>query len=209
MEKTFATNHLGHFLLTKLLLGLLRASPPSRVINVSSETHKSVRIVPWDDLQSEGSYDPLTAYNRTKLMNLLFTRGLARRLAHEGVTANALHPGWPIRTGLDRGARGAFGLFIKVSKLFAVSAQEGARTSIYLASSPEVANVSGRYFIKCRPAEPSDLSRDEASAKRLWQVSTELCGLSDNAASPATQMAACPLDVAKPMFEPGDLGKSP
>jgi retinol dehydrogenase 12 len=175
-EKTFATNHLGHFLLTNLLLGPLRAGMPSRVINVSSETHKSVGFLLWDDLQGEQSYDPLAAYNRTKLMNILFTRELSRRLAPQGVTANALHPGWLIRTGLDRDARGAFGLFTKVSKLFAVSAEKGARTSIYLASSPEVASVSGRYFVKCRPAESSELSQDEAYAERLWQASTELCG---------------------------------
>jgi NAD(P)-dependent dehydrogenase (short-subunit alcohol dehydrogenase family) len=177
LEATFATNHLGPFLLTNLLLGLLRASAPSRVVNVSSDTHKAVRAVPWDDLQSAGSYDPLAVYNRTKLMNVLFTHGLARRLAGTGITANALHPGWPVRTGLDRDAGGAFALFSRASKLFAVSAEEGAKTSIYLASSPGVEGVSGGYYAGCRPVKPSKLSRDEATAERLWDVSVELCGL--------------------------------
>ncbi|MGI8859039.1 MAG: SDR family NAD(P)-dependent oxidoreductase [Rubrobacteraceae bacterium] len=114
--RTLATNRLGHFLLTNLLLNLLEKSGQSRIVNVASDTHKSVRTIPWDDLQGETSYRPLAAYNLTKLMNVLFTYGMARRLAGKGVTANALHPGWPIRTDLDRDARGAFALSSKVSK---------------------------------------------------------------------------------------------
>jgi NAD(P)-dependent dehydrogenase (short-subunit alcohol dehydrogenase family) len=107
-------------------------------------------------------------------MDILFTYELARQLVDTGVTVNCLHPGWPMRTNLDREARGAFALFGTISSLFAISAAQGATTSIYLASSPEVTNTSGRYFIKCKPAESSKLSHDEAAAERLWNLGMHL-----------------------------------
>lgn len=177
LETTFATNYLSPFLLTNLLVDLLKKSAPSRIVNVASYTHTWVRTIPWDDLQSERMYDARSVYNLTKLMDILFTYVLAKQLAGTGVTVNCLHPGWPMRTSLDREAKGAFALFGKISNLFAVSAEQGAATSIYLASSPEVTNSSGRYFIKCQLAESSKLSHDEAVAERLWGLSMQLCGL--------------------------------
>jgi retinol dehydrogenase 12 len=174
LEATFVTNYLSPFLLTNLLLDRLKQSAPARIVNVASYTHKWVRTIPWDDLQSKSTYDARSVYNLTKLMDILFTYELARQLVDTGVTVNCLHPGWPMRTNLDREARGAFALFGTISSLFAISAAQGATTSIYLASSPEVTNTSGRYFIKCKPAESSKLSHDEAAAERLWNLGMHL-----------------------------------
>jgi retinol dehydrogenase 12 len=184
LEATFATNYLSPFLLTNLLLDLLQKSAPARIVNVTSYTHNWVRSILWDDLQSERMYNAQSVYNLTKLLDILFTYELARRLTGTGVTVNCLHPGWPMRTNLDREAQGAFALFGKISNLFAISAQQGAKTSIYLANAPEVTNISGRYFTKCKPAESSRLSHDEAAAERLWQFSMKLCGLYIETSSP-------------------------
>lgn len=185
LESTLATNHLAPFLLSHLLLDRLRMSAPARIVNVSSHTHTWVRRIPWDDLQSKQTYDPHTVYNLTKLMNILFTYELAQRLTGSGVTANCLHPGWPIRTDLGRQETGLAALFDRASKLFARSAKQGAETSVYLASSVEVGNTNGRYFVNRRPTPSSTLSNDASSAHRLWTASTELCGLSELApASP-------------------------
>ncbi|MDQ6661238.1 MAG: SDR family oxidoreductase [Chloroflexota bacterium] len=176
LEATLATNYLSPFLLTNLLLDRLKKSAPARIVNVASYTHTWVRSIPWDDLQSERTYDSRSVYNLTKLMDILFTYELARQLTGTGVTVNCLHPGWPMKTNLDREAKGVFALFGKISNLFALSAEQGATTSLYLASSPEVAHSSGRYFAKCQPAESSQLSHDEAVASRLWNISKKLCG---------------------------------
>jgi retinol dehydrogenase-12 len=169
---TFATNHLGPFLLTNLLLDQLRHSAPARVITVSSDRHTQQRSVPWDDL--EPGHD--CTYKASKLLNILFTYELARRLAGTGVTANCLSPGF-VRTELGREATGAFRVFLRLARPFQTSPDAGAQTSVYLATSPEVAEVSGRYFEKCAPAESSALSRDPAAAERLWQLSAQLSGL--------------------------------
>jgi retinol dehydrogenase 12 len=169
---TFATNHLGPFLLTNLLLDQLRHSAPARVITVSSDRHTQQRSIPWDDL--EPGHD--CTYKASKLLNILFTHQLARRLSGTGVTANCLSPGF-VRTELGREATGAFRVFLRLSRPFQTSPEAGAQTSVYLATSPEVAEVSGRYFEKCAPAESSALSRDPAAAERLWQLSTQLSGL--------------------------------
>lgn len=177
LEATLATNHLAPFLLTSLLLEPLKRASPSRIVTVASYLHRQVRAIPWDDLQSERRYASHTVYNLTKLMNVLFTYHLARRLAGTGVTANCLHPGWPLRTDLGREERGIPGLFDRVSKRFAASAERGAQTTIYLATSPAVTTVSGAYFSKGKPAESSKLSRDGATGERLWEISSKLCGL--------------------------------
>ena len=169
---TFATNHLGPFLLTNLLLDQLRHSAPARVITVSSDRHTKQRSIPWDDLQP--GHD--CTYKASKLLNILFTYQLARRLAGTGVTANCLSPGF-VRTELGREATGAFRVFLRLTRPFQTSPEAGAQTSVYLATSPEVAEVSGRYFEKSMPAEPSVLSRDTAAAERLWQLSAQLSGL--------------------------------
>jgi retinol dehydrogenase 12 len=169
---TLATNHLGPFLLTNLLLDRLKLSAPARVVTVSSDRHARQRSIPWDDL--EPGHD--CSYVASKLLNLLFTYELARRLAGTGVTANCLSPGF-VRTELGREATGAFRVFLRLARPFQSSPQAGAATPVYLATSPEVAEVSGRYFEKCAPAQSSALSRDPAAAERLWQLSTRLSGL--------------------------------
>jgi retinol dehydrogenase 12 len=169
---TLATNHLGPFLLTNLLLDLLKKSAPARVVTVSSDRHKQQRSVPWHDL--EPGHD--CTYEASKLLNILFTHELARRLAGTGVTANCLSPGF-VRTELGREATGAFRVFLRLARPFQSTPEAGAQTSVYLATSPQVAEVSGHYFEKCAPAESSALSRHPAAAKRLWQLSTQLSGL--------------------------------
>ena len=178
-EATFATNHLGPFLLTNLVLDRLRASAPARVVNVASTAHNSARKgIPFDDLQSEGRYRGMRVYGQSKLANILFTNELARRLEGTGVTANSLHPG-TVRTGYgaDGDARGLLAVGLKVSGPFFLSPAKGARTSVYLASSAEVDGVSGQYFVKCKPRTPRTWARDPDAAQRLWRVSEELVGL--------------------------------
>lgn len=178
-EATFATNHLGPFLLTNLLLERLQASAPARIVNVSSTAHQSARKgLEFDDLQSSHGYQGMAVYSRTKLANILFTRELARRLPADRVTANCLHPG-TVATGFarDGDAAGWLAFGVKLIKPFVLTAQRGAATSIYLASSPEVAGVTGKYFVKCRERTPSKAAQDDAAARRLWEVSEELVGL--------------------------------
>ena len=178
-EATFATNHLGPFLLTNLLLDRMRASAPARIVNVASTAHNSARKgMPFDDLQSEGRYRAMRVYGQSKLANILFTNELARRLEGTGVTANSLHPG-TVRTGYgaDGDARGFLSFGLKVSGPFFLSPAKGARTSVYLASSPEVDGISGQYLVKCKPRTPRTWARDPDAAQRLWRVSEELVGL--------------------------------
>ena len=178
-EATFATNHLGPFLLTNLLLDRVRSSGPARIVNVASTAHNSARKgIPFDDLQSERRYRGMRVYGQSKLANILFTLELARRLEGTGVTANSLHPG-TVRTGYgaDGDARGFLSFGLKIASPFFLSPAKGARTSVYLASSPEVDGVNGQYFVKCKPRTPRKWARDPEAARRLWQVSEELVGL--------------------------------
>ena len=171
-EYTFGVNHLAHFLLTDLLLDLLKASAPSRVVVVSSAAHGNGHI-DFEDLMSEERYGTFRAYSQSKLANVVFAFELARRLKGTGVTVNALHPGLA-RTNFSKGlGRGGIALYSILSILI-ISAKKGAQTSIYLASSPEVANVTGKYFVKRRVKESSPESKDEVVAKRLWEVSEQL-----------------------------------
>ncbi|MEK7476551.1 MAG: SDR family oxidoreductase [Candidatus Coatesbacteria bacterium] len=174
LERTFALNHLGYFLLTELLLDLLKKSAPARIVNVASEAHRMVKGMNFDDLQSAKSYHPWNAYGQSKLANILFTRELARRLEGTGVTANSLHPGF-VSTGFGRDLTGMHRFVLGLLRPFAmISPQQGARTPVYLASSPQVEGLSGRYYIKRRPASPSPAARDDAAARRLWEVSVQL-----------------------------------
>jgi NAD(P)-dependent dehydrogenase (short-subunit alcohol dehydrogenase family) len=178
-EATFAINHLGPFLLTNLLLERIAASTPSRVVNVASTAHNAARKgIPFDDLQSAEHYRGMRVYGQSKLANILFTLELARRFEGSGVTANSLHPG-TVRTGYgsDGDARGLLALGIKIASPFFLSPAKGARTAVYLASSPEVEGVSGQYFVKCKPRQPRRWAQDPVAAQRLWQVSEELVGL--------------------------------
>lgn len=175
LEVQFGVNHLGPFLLTNLLLDRLRAGAPSRVVNVSSMVHRNVSL-DFDDLQAKRKYDFFRVYGQSKLANVLFTYELARRLDGSGVVANCLHPGM-VRTKILRDVRGLVGLVIKYGTYLLSSPRSGARTSVFLASSPEVEGVSGKYFVKCREAASSVESHDVEDARRLWEVSAKLAGL--------------------------------
>jgi retinol dehydrogenase-12 len=175
-EMTFALNHLSYFLLTALLLDVLKASAPSRIVNVASDAHRTAPL-DFDDLQAEKKFNGLVVYGRSKLANILFTYELAKRLQGTNVTANTLHPGF-VATGFgaDSGALMRIGIKI-TARLMGVSVEEGAQTTIYLASSPEVEGVTGKYFQKCKPAQSSAASYDVDARERLWQISEQLCGV--------------------------------
>jgi len=175
LEMTFATNHLGYFLPTVLLWDRLVAGAPARVINVASDAHRG-RKLDFDDLQSRRRYSGYGAYGRSKLANVLFTYELDRRRGEADVTVNALHPGF-VASNFGQNNRGVVGLFMKrVVPLFARTVEQGAATPVYLAASPEVAGISGRYFTDCQAVQSSPASYDRAAAERLWAVSEELTG---------------------------------
>ena len=173
IEMTFALNHLGYFLLTTLLLDLLKASTPARIINVSSSSHFSAGNFRLEDLPKPGSNSGYRAYGRSKLCNILFTYELARRLEGSGVTVNALHPGL-VRTNIARNN----GLLGRVVNFFigtrGVDAVKGAETLNYLATSPEVAGTTGKFFVDCRAVPSSALSYDGGLASDLWELSERL-----------------------------------
>ena len=171
METQFAVNHLAPFLLTRLLLDVLKSSAPSRVVTVSSEAHRRGRI-DFDDLQGERDYRGLRAYSQSKLANILFTRELDRRLKGSGVTANALHPG-VVATKLLFGGWA----FMRLLKPLLKRPEEGARTSLHLATAPELEGVSGKYFKREVEIEPAPQARDPQTARRLWEVSAQLTRL--------------------------------
>lgn len=176
LETTFAVNHLAPFLLTNLLLERLIASSPARIVNVSSEGHRRGRL-DWDDLQATRGFGKVKAYCDSKLANVLFTRELARRLEGTGVTANVLHPG-VVNTNLGGNATGVIRwVFDAVGPLFFLTPEQGARTSLHVATSPALDGVSGRYFKASREVSPSRTARVDADAARLWAVSEALAGL--------------------------------
>ena len=173
IETTFAVNHLGYFLLTNLLLETMKASSPARIVNVSSAAHKSATL-DFDDLQNEKRYVGFFVYCESKLANVLFTYELARRLEGSGVTANCFHPG-AIATELFRDQN----VLVRLgTQLFLKTPARGAETGVYLATSPEVEGVSGKYFVNKHPARSNKQSYDQAAAGRLWEISEELTGLS-------------------------------
>ena len=178
-ETTFAVNHLAPFLLTCLLLEKLRHAPRARIVTVASRAHRDKEL-DFDDLMSTRDYRVMRTYGRSKLANILFTRTLAKRLAGSNVTANCLHPGL-IATGIGQThalARLAWKLIVLARG--GISVAEGAKTSVYLATSPEVEGQSGGYYVKCRPAQlqtrPEAVT--DAVGERLWKASEELVGLS-------------------------------
>lgn len=174
LEMTFALNHLNYFHLTNLLLDVLKTSAPARVINVSSDAHRG-QTVDFDDLQGEKSFSGMTIYGRSKLMNVLFTYELARRLDGRGVTVNALHPGF-VASGFGKNNGKLMSLVMALISPIAKTVEDGASTSIYLASSMEVEGVSGKYFVDKRPVDSDPASYDPAVAERLWNVSLEMIG---------------------------------
>jgi NAD(P)-dependent dehydrogenase (short-subunit alcohol dehydrogenase family) len=175
IEMTLALNHLAPFLLTNLLLDTLKASAPSRVVTVSSGAHQSAKIN-FDDLQLAHGYGTWRAYGQSKLMNILFTTELARRLAGTRVTANTLHPGF-VASNFGKSEGPFWTAAFTLMRPFMISAEKGAQTVIYLASSPDVASATGGYYVNCAPARSSSVARDEATARRLWEVSEQLTDL--------------------------------
>ena len=172
-EKTFATNHLAYFVLTLGLLDRVLAAAPSRIVNTASAAHMHTTL-DFDDLQLERGYGGYAAYKRSKLCNILFTRELARRLAGTGVVANAFHPGFVAsRFGDESGGMLALGIAI-AKRCAGLSPQRGADTLVYLACAPEAGRVSGKYFYRCRPIEPSPQASNDADAARLWSASERL-----------------------------------
>jgi NAD(P)-dependent dehydrogenase (short-subunit alcohol dehydrogenase family) len=173
LELMFATNHLSYFVLTNLLLERLRAAGAARIVSTASEAHRRARL-DFDRLQDQKG---MAGYGTTKLCNILFTRELARRIAGSGVTANCLHPGFvATRFGDNTGGALRTGLAI-AKRLFALSPEEGAKTMVHLASSPDVADGSGGYYDRCAAAQPSREAQSEADAKRLWELSATLSGI--------------------------------
>ena len=173
LEHTFALNHLAPFLLTDLLLERLKQSAPARVVTVASGAHTMGRI-DFDDLQGERSYSGSRAYDQSKLANVLFTYELARRLEASTVTCNVLHPG-VVRTSFGAGDPGRIQrLLVPFMRPFMKSPAQGAATSIYLASAPELVHVTGQYYANSKPKQSSKTSHDVAVATRLWQVSADL-----------------------------------
>lgn len=175
IEMTLALNHLNYFLLTNLLLDRIKASAPARIVNVASGSHLGARI-DFDDLEMRRNYSGMRAYSRSKLANVLFTYELARRLEGSGVTANTLTPGF-VATHIGMDNNWLVRMVKTLANLFAKSPEEGAQTNIYLASSPEVEGVSGKYLVDCKPVPSDAASYDQATAKRLWEMSAEMTGL--------------------------------
>jgi NAD(P)-dependent dehydrogenase (short-subunit alcohol dehydrogenase family) len=171
-EATFATNHLGYFLLTELLLEAVKKAPAGRIVNVASEAHHRGTI-DFGDLMGEKRYAGWRAYSASKLANILFTAELARRLDGTGVTANSLHPG-VIASGFAINNKGFVGTLWKLATPFLMSSENGAKTTLFLATDPSVAKVTGKYFSKSKETTPSREARDAAVARRLWDVSAEL-----------------------------------
>ncbi len=175
LEMTFALNHIGYYLTTLLLLDVLKASAPARIVNVASVAHFSGKL-DFADLQAKNKYTGFSAYSNSKLANVLFTYELARRLAGTGVTVNCLHPGY-VGSNFGKNNGPLARLIMTLGQLVALSVDKGAEPSIYLASSPELEGVTGKYFDKKRMAKSSAQSYDEATAQRLWEVSAELTGV--------------------------------
>jgi retinol dehydrogenase-14 len=180
LEHTFALNHLAPFLLSNLLLDRLTQSAPARVVTVSSNAHTTGQI-DFDDLQGEQSYSGSRAYSQSKLANILFTCELARRLQASAVTANALHPGVVNTSFGAEDPGGVQRLFVPFVRPFLKAPEQGAATSIHLASSPDLEQVTGRYFANSKPKRSSKRSYGETAAARLWQVSAELVNLTATA----------------------------
>ena len=177
IEMTFSLNHLNYFLLTNLLLDTLKASAPARIVNVSALAHQFPRRVNFDDLQGQRKYSGWGAYGQSKLCNLLFTYQLARRLDGLGVTANALHPG-VVATNFGMSGGGLMPLLNRLMSVAMLHPEQGAQTSLYLATSPEVEGVSGKYFVNRKAVRSSKASYDQSATDRLWQVSAAMTGLS-------------------------------
>jgi len=176
-ERTFALNHLSYFLLTNLLLDMLKQDAPARIINVASRAHEGSELN-FDDLQNERTYPfgGYRAYGQSKLANIFFTYELARRLANTGITVNGVHPG-TVATGFGMNNGGAMKLGMQIFHQFALTPMQGADTVVYLASSPDVEGINGKYWTLRKQVQSSPESYDEVAQKRLWMLSAQLTGI--------------------------------
>jgi len=175
-EQMFAVNHLGHFLLTMLLLDSLKRAEQGRVVVVASDAYRFCRGIRFDDLQWNKGFSAFPTYGHSKLANILFTRELAQRLQGTRVTVNALHPGG-VRSQLGAQNTWYAGRILALVKPFLRTADKGAETSVYLATSDEVTTSSGEYFYDCKPKKTKPSARDGEQARRLWEVSERLVGI--------------------------------
>jgi NAD(P)-dependent dehydrogenase (short-subunit alcohol dehydrogenase family) len=179
LEATLAVNHLGPFLLTLLLLERLRSSAPARIVNVASDAHRFAGPLDFSDLQARGRYRAMRVYGKSKLMNLLFTRELARRLDGSRVAVHAMHPGF-VASGL--GAQSWSGrLAMRLLTPFARSPEKGAETAVFLCSAPDVQAQTGGYWYDCHPHAPHPVALRDGDAARLWSASCELAGIAPGA----------------------------
>jgi NAD(P)-dependent dehydrogenase (short-subunit alcohol dehydrogenase family) len=174
LETTLQVNYLSHFLLTQLLLEAIKSSTPARIVNVTSDAHFTGKM-DFDDLQEERGYGAMKSYSQSKLAQVLFTHELAKKLQGSGVTVNCVHPG-AVRTRWGDEA-GTLAIGIKIARPFLLSPEKGAETPIYVATSPDIQGVSGKYYAKKTVRESSKESYSEDEAQRLWELSLKLCGL--------------------------------
>jgi NAD(P)-dependent dehydrogenase (short-subunit alcohol dehydrogenase family) len=173
MEKTFALDHLAYFLLTELLLDLLKSSAPARIVNVSSDAHRTGRLRLDDVMFERGGYSGWAAYGQAKLANVLFSRELAKRLEGTGVVVNAVHPG-VVASGFGRNSKGIFNAMVSALAPLFLTPEKGARTSVFLASDPSAADVTGGYWVRQKLKRPSAQARDDEAARALWRLSEQL-----------------------------------
>ena len=172
LERTFALNHMSYFLLTNKLMELLKSSAPARIVNVSSDAHYGVDM-DFENLNGEQEYKAWKGYQKSKLANVLFTYELLKKVPAD-ITVNCLHPGF-VATNFGHNIGGFFGPVLKIAqRISAIDPEEGAKTSIFLCSAPEVKGVSGKYFYKCQPKTSSRESRNMDTGKRLWQISSDI-----------------------------------
>ncbi len=177
LEMTFATNHMAYFVITNILLDRLKAAGNARIVSTASDAHKAGKL-DFGDLQLRSKYRTVTAYGNSKLCNILFTRELAKKLAGSGVTATCLHPGFVgTRFGQNNAKSGFMKFIARTAMSFGLKPEEGAKTIIWLASSPEVEGQSGGYYYKCKRTMPAAAGQDDSDAKRLWEMSAAIAGV--------------------------------
>ncbi len=176
LERTFAVNHMAYYVLTCLLIDNLKAADRARIVCTASMAHVGMKLN-FDNLQSKKGFSGYTVYGRSKLCNILFTRELARRLHGTGITANCLHPGFVATRFADSAGGILHAGFGVAKKMAGITPEEGAKTIVYLASSPKVEGKTGLYFVKCMPATPSPEALNDETAKKLWEVSAAISGV--------------------------------
>ncbi len=178
LEMTFALNHMGYFLNTHYLLDLIRKGSMKRIISVASVGHRSVSKIDFNDLQSSKRYSQIPVYGRSKLYNIYFTQILADKIKDEGIMVNCLHPG-VVSTNFGNTANWYMKVALPLGRRFMINATKGATTSVYLASSPKVNGITGKYFDKGKIAEPSKLARKREHAQRIWDITMDICGINE------------------------------